>query len=401
MPFTNLQMQIIDHDLCTSCGLCVAICPKKILLLDDTSEIPLPNLRNNLYGDVRDCDFCNLCLDICPGFDTGTAKSEKRIFGRERTLEERWIGISRGSYQLKSTDANILQEASSGGIGTTLAVTALENNLVDAFIVIGRNEEKPWIPKALLTKSTTEVVQCAQSSYCIAPNLHLLSHTNFSKIGIVGLPCQIQGINKLLNNRDNPHLFQIAEKIVLTIELACSSSTKLSGTEFLITHVMGIQLDDVVKMKYREGSYPGDFTVVTKDGQKHTLPFYRLVEEFKQYKTFRCLSCPDWWSGLADISIADGDPNIFATSRDKKYQEASSTVLVRTSIGEQLLSIAESNGKILKWPYIFHNNLGLERKRQRYWNLLLTAKRKIPMASGSDIIASQPITDDEVIEYGI
>ena len=61
---------------------------------------------------------------------------------------------------------------------------------------------------------------------------------------------------------------EVAEKVVLAVEIACASSTKLAGTEFLITEKLGITLQDVAEMRYREGEYPGEFTVKTRDGQR-------------------------------------------------------------------------------------------------------------------------------------
>lgn len=221
-----------------------------------------------------------------------------------------------------------------------MAITALEEKVADAVIVVGRDEEKPWVPKAFIADSVDKIIECAQTSYCITPNLHLLNDSRYERIGIIGVPCQIQGINKLLNlPEDTPASF-LASKVAFTIELGCASNTSLAGTEHLIAGILGVQLEDVLFMRYREGEYPGQFVVRTRDGKEHSLPFYRLVEEFKKFKTFRCLSCPDWWSGIADISISDGDPNIFDSSKTGVSVKASSTVMVRTAMGAKLIELA-------------------------------------------------------------
>ena len=68
---------------------------------------------------------------------------------------------------------------------------------------------------------------------------------------------------------------EVAEKIVLAVEIACASSTKLAGTEFLITEKLGIPLHDVAEMRYREGEYPGEFTVKTRDGERRVAAVLR------------------------------------------------------------------------------------------------------------------------------
>lgn len=398
--FLNLKENILDQDLCTSCSLCVAACPRELLAMSD-SAAPLPVFRAN-PGEAADiCRDCNLCSEVCPGYDTGTKQSELRIFGRNRTEEERWVGIHQGVYQLAATDREIVGKAAAGGAGTVLAITALEERLADAVIVAGRDEERPWIPKAYITDSIDKVLECAQSSYCLTPNLELLKDPRFEKIGVIGMPCQIQGVQKLLNLEGNAEAARLAGKIAFTLELGCASSTTRAGTEHLITDILNLDLEDVVYMRYRDGEYPGKFVVKTKDGTTHALPFYRLVEEFKKFKTFRCLTCPDWWSGIADISIADGDPNIFDSSKTGKPSKPASTVMIRTETGSRLIRLAREKSYIELYPYVFENNLGLERKRQRYRSYAATSTRIIPLPSGADVGYSKIMSDDEVIARGI
>ncbi|WP_019637532.1 Coenzyme F420 hydrogenase/dehydrogenase, beta subunit C-terminal domain [Paenibacillus fonticola] len=398
--FLSLKENIINNDLCTSCSLCVAACPKELLSMSHDA-VPLPLFQEHITAAADVCGDCRLCSDICPGYDTGTSESELRIFGRNRTEKERWVGIHQSVHQLAAIDPAIINKVAAGGAGTILAITALEEKLVDAMIVVGRDEASPWIPKAYITDSIEKVIECAQSSYCITPNLELLKDPRYNKIGIIGMPCQIQGVNKLLNLKHCPEAASLAEKVVFTLELGCASSTSLEGTEHLITSILNVKLEDVAYMRYRDGEYPGKFVIRTKEGTEHALPFYRLVEEFKKYKTFRCLSCPDWWSGIADISIADGDPNIFDSSKTERNTKPTSTVMVRTQIGQRLIQHAQQRSYIELYPYYFENNLGLERKRQRYRSYVAAGHRVIPLPSGVDADYTQILSDDEVIRNGI
>lgn len=398
--FITLKEEILDHNLCTSCGLCAAVCPKGLLSMSSDS-VPLPIFQGIEELAMDSCGSCTLCTEVCPGYDTGVMESELRIFGRNRSESERWTGVYISTYQLSAADPDILGRAAAGGAGTILAITALEEKVADAVIVVGRDEEKPWVPKAFIADSVDKIIECAQTSYCITPNLHLLNDSRYERIGIIGVPCQIQGINKLLNlPEDTPTSF-LASKVAFTIELGCASNTSLAGTEHLIAGILGVQLEDVLFMRYREGEYPGQFVVRTRDGKEHSLPFYRLVEEFKTFKTFRCLSCPDWWSGIADISISDGDPNIFDSSKTGVSVKASSTVMVRTAMGAKLIELARRRNAIELVDYTFDNNLGLERKRQRYRSYAAQGDRKIPLAPGRDMKYSQILSDDEVIRNGI
>jgi coenzyme F420 hydrogenase subunit beta len=398
--FHYLFESIIEQELCTSCGLCESVCPHNLIRMSDES-VPLPVVQLLPSEIMNACGECRLCSQVCPGFDTGAITSERRIFGRTRREEERWIGIYEASYQLSSINPRIASAAAAGGAGTSLGVVALKEGLVDAMLVVGRDEAKPWIPRAYLTHSIEKVIECAQSSYCLTPTLHLLDNQAYEKIGIIGVPCQIQAIQKLLNDREHPQLRALANKIVFTMEIGCASSTSLEGTEHLITNLLGLRLEDVAEMRYRHGEYPGQFMVRTMDGVMHTLPFFKLVEEFKRFKTFRCLSCPDWWSGLGDISIADGDPDIYSTSKSKASPAPTSTVLVRSQAGRDLLELAVRTGMIRLQEYEFVTNLGLERKKNRYRYYMSRQERTIPLPPVDELMHEDILTDDEVIERGV
>ena len=95
------------------------------------------------------------------------------------------------------------------------------------------------MPAALITDSEDEVIRCGQTSYCLTPNLQLLRDPRFKRIALIGVPCEVQAVRKMQNLDPLP---EVAEKIVLAVEIACASSTKLAGTEYLITEKLGIKL---------------------------------------------------------------------------------------------------------------------------------------------------------------
>ena len=372
MSFLDLKREILDQDMCTRCGACVAVCKPGFLEMgDDGLPVPL------MAPESMPCDTCSLCLDVCPGKDTATPRSEMRIFGRTRTNDERWTGIYRQSLVLTSNNPRVLSGAAAGGAGTTLMLTALRSGLADAVIVVGRDPNRPWVPQAIITNSEDDVIRCGQTSYCLTPNLQLLRDPRFKRIALIGVPCEIQAVRKMQNIDPMP---EVAAKVVLAVEIACASSTKRAGTEFLITEKLGVRLEDVAEMRYREGEYPGMFTVKTRDGGRHTLPFSECVDEFKRFKTHRCLACGDWWSGIADVSISDGDPNIYATSQSGAKPPRHSTLMTRTEAGEKIVKAAVELGlaSVRSRPFMADNNLGLQRKRFRYASYAKSMPNRVP-----------------------
>ncbi len=392
MPYVDLKNEILDQDMCARCGACVAVCPPNWLAIGPHST-PV----TTVHPEAMDCGTCSLCLDVCPGKDTAMPRSEASIFGRSRTPAERWTGIFRQSLVLTSTDPRVLKGAAAGGAGTTLMLTSLRSGLADAVIVVGRDADRPWVPAAVITDSEDEVIRCGQTSYCLTPNLQLLRDPRYERIALIGVPCEIQAVRKMRTLVPMP---EVAEKVVLAVEIACASSTMLAGTEFLITEKLGVALEDVVEMRYRDGEYPGEFAVKTRGGERRTLPFFEVVDEFKRFKTHRCLVCGDWWSGIADVSISDGDPNIYASSQSGAKPPRQSIVMTRTQEGEKIVQAAVKLGLATVTPraFVSDQNLGLQRKRFRYASFAAAMPNRVPAPPVDYEETEALLSDNEVID---
>lgn len=395
MTFLDLKSEILDQDLCTSCGACVAACGPRLLEISVDAVIP------KLSAEVTaiDCGSCNDCLAVCPGRHTEVAESETILFGRSRTEDERWTGVMGQTYLASATEAPVREAASAGGAVTSLLVSSLRSGVIDGCLVIGRDEDRPWVPAPRIVTSEAELLETAQASYCVTPNLQLLRDTKLERIAVVGLACQIQAIQKWRrSDPDGP-----TARIALTIELACSSSTLRAGTEHLIRDHLQLPLTDVTRMRYRHGDYPGAFTAWDGEGETHSLPFHKLVLAFREHKTFRCQSCPDWWSGLADISVADGDANIFRTSKataeGERAPEKLSLLVTRTASGADVVARAVDCGDLRLTPseFVPAESLGLQRKVNRYASYARRYPGAVPDAPLPGAEVENPKDDIDVI----
>lgn len=54
----QLKRHTINREWCKGCGICVAVCPKQVLDLDDKDKAVA--VRKD------DCIACQLCEEICP-----------------------------------------------------------------------------------------------------------------------------------------------------------------------------------------------------------------------------------------------------------------------------------------------------------------------------------------------
>lgn len=58
MARQKLKQHTINRDWCKGCGICVAMCPKGVLVLDNEDKA--------MAAHLKDCIACKLCEKICP-----------------------------------------------------------------------------------------------------------------------------------------------------------------------------------------------------------------------------------------------------------------------------------------------------------------------------------------------
>ncbi|MBV1855774.1 Coenzyme F420 hydrogenase/dehydrogenase, beta subunit C-terminal domain [Catellatospora sp. NEAU-YM18] len=396
MPYSVLREEVLDRGLCASCGACELVCPAEAIRFDGLQvTIAQPSFTD------ADCGTCNACAAVCPGADPATPHIEQALFGRTRTPQERWLGIYEQAYGGHALDDELFARSASGGSITALLQASMTALDVEAVLTMGRRPDDRWCASPTLDREPAALVRQAQSTYQIAPYLGALRplRTSYPKtrIAMSALPCHVQAMRKL-QQLDSPEGEWARSSVVLLIELACSSGTTPDGTRSLVEEVVGIPAETVVEIRYRDGAYPGGIKILASDGREHRLPFWRAVRHFADAKTHRCLSCGDWMSGVADVSVCDGDPNIFEASFSRPAADKHGQILVRTPAGSAVLQHAVANGLIRAWPLSAQaTNLGLARKRNRraQYELDGAAIPAGPIPGNVESIEPQP--DDQFI----
>ena len=364
MPLQDLIQSVLEPQLCTGCGGCALVCPQEAITFDP-DDVVTPQFK--IANDA--CGSCRACVDVCPGLDPGTPEQEMRLLGRVRTKSERWVGVYQDVYGAASADESTFNASASGGATTTMLAAAMAYFGAQAALVMGREEARPWRSAPALVRSREGLNECAQSTYQLAPYLlklrELFLNEPDTKVVMSGIACHVQAIRKL-QCLDLPIGKWALRQIVFIVEIGCSSNTLPKGTETLIGEFVKVPLSEVTRMKYREGPYPGEIAVTDKKAEKNYVPFWQAVRHFKDNKTHRCLSCGDWVSGLADVTVSDGDPNIFAGSLGLNEIHKHGRMFVRTNAGVQTLRYADLMNMLHIWPVeLVGLNLGLERKRNR------------------------------------
>ncbi len=68
-------MIYINKDTCKGCGICIAVCPKKILQF--TEELNQKGVHYPEIVNEGKCTLCENCMIYCPDFAVVVKKDEK------------------------------------------------------------------------------------------------------------------------------------------------------------------------------------------------------------------------------------------------------------------------------------------------------------------------------------
>ncbi|WP_286974909.1 Coenzyme F420 hydrogenase/dehydrogenase, beta subunit C-terminal domain [Acetomicrobium sp. UBA5826] len=336
--FQGLKEDVVNAGLCTGCGTCAGVCPLNAISMDYEADEPEPILTGK-------CSNCGACYDVCPGKHIPLPQMDKQFLGKERDFENDHIGIYRYCGRGYSKDNDIRGMTSSGGMISSLLICALEEKLIDAVLLAGWRDDKPWRCKPFIATNAKEVLKALRTGMMVVPNNALLYDAvkkGYKNIGIVGCPCHVHGIRKLQLSEKTK---KIANSVKLVLGLFCAATYYWEGTKHLLQEFGKIEDIQTIKaMDYRGGKWPGGLEVLTTDDKiryvasKHDYTWHLFGPT--SYKRDRCLVCVDFSSEVADVSCGDIFQDI--GYKDKRWV----ATVVRTKAGEELVKIAKEKGYI-------------------------------------------------------
>jgi coenzyme F420 hydrogenase subunit beta len=313
--FGNLISQVIRQDTCSFCGACMAACPMNILW--PVGEQPTM---------VGTCALCEICYYQCPNVEFSSSDVETFLHGRTRRSDEP-IGIYQQAFVGRALKPDIKNRAQDGGVVTALLAYALENKIIDAAIVAGRDEK--WVARPKIATKYDDLVQNAGTKYTPSPTLlgvrSAIDEYGKSKVGLVGTPCQIRAVRRIqtspMGNR------RLAQAMTLSIGLFCMESYKYDALieNYLISK--GVDPSKLTKVGIKKGQF------IATSGEQELLRV--PLKDINQYVRGSCHRCDDFTAEYADISVGGvGCP------------EGYSTVIARTQTGLDLLTAASRAGLV-------------------------------------------------------
>jgi len=229
------------------------------------------------------------------------------------------FGTYKTAISARATDKAILKKSQDGGIISASYIYGLENGLLDGVIVANTEDGFKAVPKIATTPE--EVLSAAGTKYTVSPNVSVLKDAvreyALEKVGIVGTPCQVRAIRKLMKY---PMGFRHTDsKIALVMGIFCMENFPYEGMKAIVEQYAGIRMNDVLKTDIGKGK----FWVYSKSGDVKTVP----LNDTHMYEQKSCHVCMDYTAELADISTGSvGSPDGW------------STIFVRTAKGEEYLN---------------------------------------------------------------
>ncbi|MFO7985742.1 MAG: Coenzyme F420 hydrogenase/dehydrogenase, beta subunit C-terminal domain [Desulfatiglandaceae bacterium] len=300
--------EIINKDLCVRCGACVGFCP----------------YFSYFDGQVVVMDRCRAdadrCFRVCP-----VARNRKTLSGGVSQAPERQeIGPVEEILMARAVDADIRNKSQYGGVVTALVTWALEKGFIESAILTDRGD--PFSPQGKEVRDKRGVRRCAGSRYTASGGLAALNRAvkqDRKKIGVVGLPCQMEALTQMGQSREDPH--DLDERIAMKLGLFCTwalDHRKLA--EFLEK--------EGVKGPFFKFDIPPPpaekFQVQSQDGWKD-FP----LSVIRPYIQKGCLLCEDMTADKSDISVGAVEG-----------QAHWNTVIVRTEKGASLMRKATEEG---------------------------------------------------------
>jgi coenzyme F420 hydrogenase subunit beta len=354
-----LESCVTQRDLCTFCGACLSLCP----------------YLQSWKGKWVKLDNCDLtegrCFAYCPRTQVDLETIHQEVFGLSYSNIE--MGLFKQVKMVRASSPNLRQKAQTAGVVSALMKFALKEGFINGAVLTHRSLDH--LPLGRVIRRPNEILSCAGSSYVAGPTLQALNQgpwKDSERIGVVGTPCQVLAMRKMSVSslkRTTP-----IDRVTLIVGLFCTwALTYEPFMKYLKNRVNGAQIRklDITPPPERL------LKVITDDGHIWDVP----LDEIRPFIRTTCGVCLDMTSELSDLSVGTVEGI-----------EGWSTVIIRSDLGEEILSRAEAAGIIESQPLPEENLKHLKEasllKKKR---ALLTLKERGELENGYLILSRELI----------
>ena len=343
----------LKHDLCTGCGICEGACPCGAI----TTVVEKGNFRPVV--DAGKCTNCGRCVKACPGLGVDLIGKANDLFTDNGIIQDKMAGRYLKCYTGYSRDYDIRYHSASGGMVSQFLIWLLENKHIDGAVVTMFDKDNPLLVKTFIATTREDVISARSSKYSPVSFNHVVQDVKAaagSRYVIVGLPCHIQGLRKLMAVDK-----RLREKVVGLFAIYCSCGRSFYLTEHVFKE-RGIDKSKLKYFQYRDEGCLGKMVLKLPIGNENTIRVINSNSESALYKedvvykehyqsyyhplrSFfiprRCLFCIDHYGELGDVCF--GDIHIKPYSDDKI---GVNSLIVRKQMWLDLLLECQKSGAI-------------------------------------------------------
>lgn len=235
------------------------------------------------------------------------------------------LGEHLGVYLGCASTPLLREKGASGGLMTAVLSLLLEQGRVDAVVSVGFEPNGPLTPRFLLSRTADELRAKAGSVYChmrISGLEQLVAGHAQLRLAVVCQPCHVAAVRKLQSSRYG--------HIRYVFSFFCGYNMEFEATAYLLRR-LGIPQDEVARIEYRGGPYPGGFQATRKDGR--VAGFGKECYELVNLRFLRkgCEQCRLYMGEGADLALGD------AWLRGRRNLNV---VMARTTLGLECLQQA-------------------------------------------------------------
>lgn len=295
-------IRIVKENICSGCGVCVSVCPKKcfnIEFRENGQYYPKINKDN-----VDKCINCHLCSNSCSFINNLDNKLNDEVANFNYH-----VGYYLNSYVGYVLDENTRLKSASGGITTALLKYLLNNKIVDYVIAAKQISKKHPIIESYICKSEKDIENCSSSFYYPLTYSKIIDYVlcNEGKYAIVGLPCVLKSIS--LSKKYNKKL---RDRIVYSIGLVCGSNKSAAYLDFLQRkYTSGNKNESINHVNFRtktKGKQSSFYcTTIETDSNiiKVSPEMWGKYWSLGAFNIKGCSYCTDVFSECADIVFMD------------------------------------------------------------------------------------------------
>lgn len=306
---------IVKNNLCIQCGICAASCPLRCIKMQRQNNDFLPVV------DSHACVNCGLCNRVC-------SVAELSNYDATQNIEDFILADYIEIYRAKTKNPQVLENATSGGVATTLIATLLADKKYDcAFVISGYSYETQLETHPVCAD---EDLSCSQKSryltvsHCSA--VRYIRENPDKRVILIGTGCIVSSFLNVIKsfnlNRDN----------YLLMGLFCDKTMNYGVYKYFAQHKIGggRKLKNLYFRTKQAGGWPGGVKLEYTDGTSEILDRTERMKLKEYFMPEKCLYCLNKLNRGADIALGD---NYISDNEDIT---GGSSVIVRSELGRNI-----------------------------------------------------------------